>query len=85
MALELGPYGIRTNAVNPTVVMTAMGRLGWTDPDKKNTMLSKIPLGRFAGEYKYKKKYITSSVRKILIIFNLLQRFMKLFKLLYIY
>lgn len=51
MALELGPYGIRTNAVNPTVVMTAMGRLGWEDPIKKKTMISKIPLGRFAGEY----------------------------------
>ncbi|CAG5031495.1 unnamed protein product [Parnassius apollo] len=47
MALELGPYGIRVNAVNPTVIMTAMGRIGWSDPDKAKTMLSKIPLGRF--------------------------------------
>jgi L-xylulose reductase len=28
MAVELGPLGIRTNCVNPTVVMTAMGKLG---------------------------------------------------------
>jgi len=28
MAVELGPLGIRTNCVNPTVVMTAMGKKG---------------------------------------------------------
>ncbi|XP_077959392.1 L-xylulose reductase [Gasterosteus aculeatus] len=48
MALELGPHQIRVNSVNPTVVMTDMGRLGWSDPDKAETMLSRIPLGRFA-------------------------------------
>uniref|UniRef100_A0A8C3A3U2 Dicarbonyl/L-xylulose reductase n=1 Tax=Cyclopterus lumpus TaxID=8103 RepID=A0A8C3A3U2_CYCLU len=48
MALELGPQQIRVNSVNPTVVMTDMGRLGWSDPEKSKTMLSRIPLGRFA-------------------------------------
>ncbi|XP_060620826.1 L-xylulose reductase isoform X1 [Anolis sagrei] len=48
MALELGPYGIRVNSVNPTVVMTDMGRLNWTDPEKARPMISRIPLGRFA-------------------------------------
>ncbi|XP_063234530.1 L-xylulose reductase-like [Bacillus rossius redtenbacheri] len=48
MALELGPCNIRVNAVNPTVVMTAMGRIGWSDPEKAGPMLTKIPLGRFA-------------------------------------
>ncbi|KAM6951309.1 L-xylulose reductase [Aplochiton taeniatus] len=48
MALELGPYQIRVNSVNPTVVMTDMGRLGWSDPDKARAMTSRIPLGRFA-------------------------------------
>jgi len=48
MALELGPHGIRTNAVNPTVALTDMGRLGWSEPTKAQKMLSKIPLGRFA-------------------------------------
>ncbi|XP_020385898.2 L-xylulose reductase [Rhincodon typus] len=48
MALELGPHKIRVNAVNPTVVMTAMGRIGWSDPAKAAGMLSRIPLGRFA-------------------------------------
>lgn len=48
MALELGPHNIRVNSVNPTVVMTEMGKLGWSDSKKAQTMISKIPLGRFA-------------------------------------
>ena len=48
MALELGPYGIRVNAVNPTVTMTPLGRKAWSDPDRSAAMMSKIPLGRFA-------------------------------------
>ena len=45
-ALELGPHGIRVNAVNPTVTMTSMGRMAWSDPAKADPMLAKIPLGR---------------------------------------
>ncbi|XP_068160617.1 L-xylulose reductase isoform X2 [Antennarius striatus] len=48
MALELGPHQIRVNSVNPTVVMTEMGRMAWSDPDKANPVLSRVPLGRFA-------------------------------------
>uniref|UniRef100_A0A1B6KAD0 L-xylulose reductase n=1 Tax=Graphocephala atropunctata TaxID=36148 RepID=A0A1B6KAD0_9HEMI len=48
MALELSPHKIRVNTVNPTVVMTDMGRVGWSDPAKADEMLRKIPLGRFA-------------------------------------
>ena len=49
MALELGPYGIRVNCVNPTVVITALARqVGWADPVKADYLMSKIPLGRFA-------------------------------------
>merc|ERR1712146_709373 len=48
MALELGPHGIRTNAINPTVVLTALGRAAWSDPEKAGPMLSRIPIGRFA-------------------------------------
>ncbi|CAB1313167.1 unnamed protein product, partial [Coregonus sp. 'balchen'] len=47
MALELGPYQVTSwdpISVNPTVVMTEMGRLGWRNPDKANTMTSRIPL-----------------------------------------
>lgn len=47
MALELGPHKIRTNCVNPTAVMTDMGRLAWSDPAKAKPLLDKIPLGRF--------------------------------------
>ena len=42
-------YQIRVNAVNPTAVMTDIGKLGWADPAKAKVMLDKIPLGRFSG------------------------------------
>ncbi|VVC43459.1 Short-chain dehydrogenase/reductase, conserved site,NAD(P)-binding domain,Short-chain [Cinara cedri] len=48
MSIELGPYGIRTNNVNPTVVMTKMGAKAWSDPEKSDPILKRIPLGRFA-------------------------------------
>jgi len=49
MALELGKYGIRANCINPTVVLTEMGKLAWSDPDKAKPMLDRIPLNRFAN------------------------------------
>ena len=48
MAVELGAHGIRVNSVNPTVVLTEMGRRAWSDPAKGGPMLARIPLGRFA-------------------------------------
>jgi L-xylulose reductase len=48
MALELGPRGIRVNALNPTVTLTPMGEMAWGDPARSGPMLAKIPLGRFA-------------------------------------
>jgi L-xylulose reductase len=47
MAMELGKYGIRTNAVAPVMTMTPMGKKAWSDPAKSTPMLAKIPLGRF--------------------------------------
>lgn len=49
MAIELGKHGIRTNNVNPTVVLTRMGKIAWSDPQKSEPILKRIPLGRFAG------------------------------------
>lgn len=43
-ALELGPHNIRVNAVNPTVALTAMGTIAWSDPKKSAPMLAKIPV-----------------------------------------
>ncbi|KAJ8687135.1 hypothetical protein QAD02_022929 [Eretmocerus hayati] len=48
MALELGPHNIRVNTVNPTLVMTAMGKANWSDPEKAATLRVKIPMDRFA-------------------------------------
>jgi len=47
LAVELGPHGIRTNSVNPTVTLTPMGQMAWSDPAKSAPMLGRIPLGRF--------------------------------------
>jgi len=48
MALELGAHDIRVNAVNPTVTLTPMGEMAWSDPAKSGPMLRRIPLKRFA-------------------------------------
>lgn len=50
MALELGKYKIRVNAVNPTVVWTDLARAAWSDPKKSQPLLDRIPLHKFAGE-----------------------------------
>lgn len=48
MAVELGPHGIRVNAVAPTVVLTPMGTQVWGDETKAAPVKARIPLGRFA-------------------------------------
>ena len=47
MANELGRAGIRVNCVNPTITLTAMGELAWSDPAKAGPIRSRIPIGRF--------------------------------------
>jgi L-xylulose reductase len=49
MAKELGPHGIRVNAVNPTVTLTPMAIKAWSDPAKAAGMLNRIPVGKFAS------------------------------------
>ncbi len=49
-ALELGPHGIRVNAVNPTVVMTPMSEWYWGREDIGGPFLATMPLHRWATE-----------------------------------
>lgn len=49
MALELGAHRIRVNCVNPTVTLTPMAEMAWSDPARSEPMLKRIPLGRFAS------------------------------------
>jgi NAD(P)-dependent dehydrogenase (short-subunit alcohol dehydrogenase family) len=47
LALELGPSGVRANAVCPTVILTEMGQQVWGEAAKAAPMLARIPIGRF--------------------------------------
>jgi len=48
LCVELGPFGIRVNSVNPTVTLTPMAVQAWSDPAKRDPALQAIPLRRFA-------------------------------------
>jgi NAD(P)-dependent dehydrogenase (short-subunit alcohol dehydrogenase family) len=48
LCIELGPFGIRVNSVNPTVTLTPMAVMAWSDPVKRDPALKAIPLRRFA-------------------------------------
>ncbi len=48
MAIEWGKYNININAIAPTVVMTPLGKKVWADKEKREKMLEKIPISRFA-------------------------------------
>ena len=39
--------GIRVNTVNPVVTLTPMAIKAWSDPAKAQSMLARIPMGRF--------------------------------------
>lgn len=46
LAVEFGSKNIKINAVNPTVVMTELGKKVWGNPVVGKPMLAKIPLNR---------------------------------------
>jgi NAD(P)-dependent dehydrogenase (short-subunit alcohol dehydrogenase family) len=47
LALELGPHGIRVNAIAPTVIVTDLNReLVRTQPQLYRAVLDRTPLGR---------------------------------------
>ncbi|XP_058140915.1 carbonyl reductase [NADPH] 2 [Dasypus novemcinctus] len=48
MAFELGPHQIRVNSVNPTVVLTAMGRQVLYDAEFAQKLKERHPLRKFA-------------------------------------
>ena len=48
MARELGPHGIRAVAIAPTVTMTELAAAAWSDPAKRDPMMVRHPMARFA-------------------------------------
>jgi NAD(P)-dependent dehydrogenase (short-subunit alcohol dehydrogenase family) len=48
LAKELGPHGIRVNCVAPTITLTELAAVAWSDPVKSVPMMVRHPLNRFA-------------------------------------
>lgn len=48
MARELGPHSIRVAALAPTVTLTELAAAAWSEPAKKDPMMARHPMGRFA-------------------------------------
>ena len=46
MALDLAPYGIRVNAIGPGIIETKMTAGSLNDPERRQMLLSRVPLGR---------------------------------------
>jgi glucose 1-dehydrogenase len=45
-AIELAPHGIRVNAIGPGTIATEMAQGAYADPELKNRILPRTPLGR---------------------------------------
>ena len=48
MTNELGRHNIRVNCINPIVTMTELALRAWSNPEKSNQVLKRIPINRFA-------------------------------------
>jgi len=48
MAREWAPYGIRVNAVGPTLTRTEFSKPIWSNPEIAKLVTSAIPMGRLA-------------------------------------
>ncbi|MBZ4690560.1 MAG: family oxidoreductase [Cereibacter sp.] len=48
MARELGPHGIRAVAIAPTVTLTELAAAAWSEPSRRDPMMARHPMGRFA-------------------------------------
>lgn len=48
MTNELGRHNIRVNCINPIVTMTELALRAWSNPEKSDQVLKRIPINRFA-------------------------------------
>lgn len=46
LAIEWAPFGINVNAIGPTFILTALTQSSFDDPDIRQDLLARIPLGR---------------------------------------